>query len=237
MSKIIIANWKMNPQTYAEAEQLVFSVIKIVEKQKNIKVVLCLPFVWLTDLSHKYKNDISFGAQDVFWEDKGAYTGEISSQMLSSSGVEYVIIGHSERRWKIGETDETVNKKIKAALRNDLIPILAVGERNKGDNRGEILSYQLKTDLEGVDWSKVIIAYEPVWAIGTGNAETPQHAVEAVQIIKGVAGKIPVLYGGSVDSKNVVNFISRPEIDGALVGGASVDKEEFKKIIEIASNV
>jgi len=236
MNKIIIANWKMNPQTYAEAEQLMFSVIEAIKKQKNIKVVLCPPFVWLTDLSHKYKNDISFGAQDVFWEDSGPYTGEISAQMLFSSGVDYVIIGHSERR-ALGETDEMINKKLKTALRNGLTPILAIGEKNKGDDRGEILTSQLKIDLEGVDSKKVIIAYEPVWAIGTGDAETPEHTLEAVEIIKKTVGNTPVLYGGSVDSKNVRDFVSKPEIAGILVGGASVDKEEFKKIIEIASSL
>ena len=233
--KIVIANWKMHPQNYAEAEQLAFSAIETVKEQKNAKVILCPPFVWLTDLSHKYKNDVSFGAQDVFWEDRGAYTGEISPQMLSSSGVKYVIVGHSERR-TLGETDEMINKKLKAALRNGLIPVLAVGEKDKGNGREEILSLQLKTDLDGVDSGNLIIAYEPVWAIGTGEAETPEHTVEGVGIIKKIAGDIPILYGGSVDSRNAGDFVSRPEIAGVLVGGASVDKGEFKKIIDIVSN-
>lgn len=237
MNKIIVANWKMNPQTFTEAVELTFSVIETVKEQKNIEVILCPPFVWLTDLSHKYKNDISFGAQDVFWEDNGAYTGEISPQMLSSSGVKYVIVGHSERRWFMGETDEMINKKLKAGIRNGLLPILAVGEKNKGDDREEILASQLNADLDGVDPSRVIIAYEPVWAIGTGEAETPEHALEAVEIIKRVAGDIPVLYGGSVDSQNVGDFVSKPKIAGVLVGGASIDKGEFKKIMDIVSNV
>ena len=234
MSKVVVANWKMNPQTYAEAEQLMFSLIGTAKGQ-NTKVIICPPFVWLTDLSHKYKNEISFGAQDIFWEDSGAYTGEISPKMLFSSGVEYVIVGHSERR-ALGETDETANKKMKAALSGGLIPILAVGENDKSDNREEILFSQLKTGLDGVDSSKIIIAYEPVWAIGPGEAETPEHAVEAVGMIKKIVGDIPVLYGGSVDSKNVSDFVSRPEIGGVLVGGASIDKEEIKKIIEITLN-
>lgn len=234
MGKIIVANWKMNPQTYAEAVELTFSVIKMVEKRKNAKIVLCPPFVWLTDLSHKYKNDISFSAQDVFWEDSGAYTGEISPQMLSSSGVEYVIIGHSERR-ALGETDEMINKKIKAVLKNSLIPVLAVGERSKGDDRKKVITEQLEKALSGVGDFSGFIAYEPVWAIGTGEAETPEHTIEAVKIIKSVVGDMPVLYGGSVDSKNIGDFISKPEISGVLVGGASLDKEEFSKILEIAS--
>ncbi|MEK7659460.1 MAG: triose-phosphate isomerase [Patescibacteria group bacterium] len=233
--KIAVANWKMNPQTFREAEELLFSIIETVKEQKSTKVILCPPFVWLTDLSHKYKNDISFGAQDVFWEDSGAYTGEISPKMLSSSGVEYVIIGHSERR-ALGETDEMINKKLKAALRNGLTPILAVGEKKKSDNRKEILSSQLDVDLKGIDSSKIIIVYEPVWAIGTGDAETPEHTIEAVKIIKSVVGDAPVLYGGSIDSKNVADFISKPEIGGVLVGGASVDQKEFKKIMEIVSS-
>ncbi len=234
--KIIVANWKMNPQTYIEAEQLMFSVMETVKEQKNTKVILCPPFVWLTDLSHKHKNDISFGAQDIFWEDSGAYTGEISPQMLSSSGVEYVIIGHSERR-ALGETDEMINKKLKAALRNGLTPILAVGEKNKGDDREEVLTSRLKADLDGVDSGKLIIAYEPVWAIGMGDAETPEHTLEAVEIIKRTARNVPILYGGSIDSQNVGDFISKSKIAGVLVGGVSINKEEFKKIIEIAYNV
>jgi len=226
----------MNPQTYAEAEELLFSVKESVQKMGVVKIILCPPFVWLTDLSHKHKNGISFGAQDVFWEDSGAYTGEISPQMLLSSGVEYVIIGHSERR-ALGETDEMINKKLKAALRGNLTPILAVGERNKSDDRDEILASQLTVDLDGLDSSKIIIAYEPVWAIGTGDAETPEHTLDAVEIIKRVTGDVLVLYGGSVDSKNIASFVSQSEIAGVLVGGASVDKEEFRKIIEIVSNV
>lgn len=233
--KIIVANWKMNPQTFAEAEQLMFSVIETVKEQKNIEVILCPPFVWLTDLSHKHKNDISFGAQDVFWEDEGAYTGEISPQMLSSSGVEYVIIGHSERR-ALGETDEIINKKLKAVLRNGLIPILAVGEKSKGDDRKKVITEQLEKALNGVSDFSGLIAYEPVWAVGTGDTETPEHTIEAVKIIKSVVSDAPVLYGGSVDFKNVGDFISNPEVAGVLVGGASVDKEEFVKIMEIVSS-
>lgn len=227
VKKIIVANWKMNPRTLKEAEDLC---------RASAGAIICPPFVYLEALS-KIASDVSLGAQDCHWEDEGAFTGEVSPKMLKNLGVKYVIVGHSERRWIFGETDEMINKKLKAVLRNEMMPILAVGEKNKGDDRKEILTFQLKTDLDGVDPAKIIIAYEPVWAIGAGEAETPEQAIEAVKIIKSVISERPVLYGGSVDSKNVGDFISRPEIAGVLVGGASVDKEEFKKIIEIVLNV
>ncbi|MEK7537139.1 MAG: triose-phosphate isomerase [Patescibacteria group bacterium] len=225
--KIIVANWKMNPQMLPEAEDL-FRV--------SGNAIVCPPFVYIEALS-KIDSEAVLGAQDCHWEDEGAFTGEVSAKMLKNLGVRYVIIGHSERRWIFGETDEIINKKLEAVLRNDLTPILAVGERNKSDKREEILTSQLKADLDGVDSAKIIIAYEPVWAIGSGDAETPEHTIEAVKIIKSVVGDAPVLYGGSVDPRNVGDFISKPEIAGVLIGGASVDKEEFRKIMEIVSNV
>jgi len=189
------------------------------------------------------------GAQDIFWEESGAYTGEISPTMLKSLWVRYVIIGHSERRWKLGETNEVINKKMRAALKNGITPILAVGEKEKGDSVEKFLEDQLSTGLDGLseeDISKIIIAYEPVWSIGTGNADDPEDTVKAVGIIKEIigkivgkeiAGKIPVLYGGSVNSKNVADFLSKPEIGGALVGGASLDKEEFLKVLNIVEKL
>lgn len=227
MKKIVVANWKMHPNTLAEAEDLL---------RASIGAIVCPPFVYLEALS-KIDLGTVLGAQNCHWEDEGAFTGEVSPKMLKNLGVKYVIVGHSERRWKMGETDEMINKKLEAVLKNEMTPILGIGERNKNDNRKEILTAQLNTDLEGIDPVRIIIAYEPVWAIGTGDAETPEHAIEAVGIIKGVVGDAPILYGGSVDSKNVGYFISRPEIAGVLAGGASVDKEEFEKIIKIASNV
>src|SRR5258708_1060857 len=128
MQKILVANWKMNPQTYAEAERLLRAVLPAIKKNKNVDVVLCPPFPWLTDFSHKDAKLVAFGAQDVFWEDKGHYTGEVSLAMLKSSSVEYVIVGHSERRKYLNETDEMINKKLKAVLRRKLSPILCVGE-------------------------------------------------------------------------------------------------------------
>lgn len=223
MNKIIVANWKMNPQTLSEAEDLFRS---------SGNTIVCPPFIYLEPLS-KIESGAILGAQDCHWEDEGAFTGETSPVMLKNIGVKYVIIGHSERRWKMGETDKVINKKLKAAVRNGITPVLAVGEKNKGDNSKEVLTSQLKTDLNGIDSSKIIIAYEPVWAIGTGDAETPEHTLEAVEIIKKITGDVPVLYGGSVDSKNIDGFVSKSEIAGVLVGGASTNKDEFKKIIDI----
>ena len=225
MKKIIIANWKMSPQTLSEAEDLF---------RASGGAIVCPPFVYLEPLS-KIGSGAILGAQNCHFEDEGQFTGEVSAGMLKNLGVQYVIIGHSERR-ALGETDEMINKKLKASVRNGLASILAVGEKNKGDDREEILKSQLAADLNGIDPSKVIIAYEPVWAIGSGDSETPEHTLEAAEIIKKVAGDIPFLYGGSIDSKNVGDFVSRPEIAGVLVGGASLDKEEIKKIIEISLN-
>lgn len=221
--KIAVANWKMHPNTLVEAEDLF---------RASRNAIVCPPFVYIEALS-KIDSGAVLGAQDCHFEDEGAFTGEVSPKMLNNLGVKYVIVGHSERRWSIGETDEMINKKLKAVLRNKMTPILAIGERNKNDNRMEILTAQLNADLKGIDSAGIIIAYEPVWAIGTGDAEIPEHAIEAVKIIKSVIGDAPVLYGGSIDSKNIRDFISSPEIAGVLVGGASVDKEEFKKIMEI----
>lgn len=226
MKKIIIANWKMNPQTLPEAEDLF---------RLSAGAIVCPPFVYIEALSKL--TEAVLGAQDCHWEDEGASTGEVSAKMLKNLGVKYVIVGHSERRWILGETDEMINKKLEAALRNDLIPVLAIGERSKDDDRKKIITEQLEKALSGVSDFSGLIAYEPVWAIGTGDAETPEHAIEAVKIIKSVVGDALVLYGGSVDSRNVGDFISKSEIAGVLIGGASIDKKEFKKIMEIALNI
>ena len=289
MKKLIVANWKMNPDRFSKAELLVNAVQKKVALEKNVKIVLCLPYPWLTDISHKKYKGLNFGAQNVFWENKGAYTGEVSPTMLKSSGVEYVIIGHSERR-KLGETDEMINKKIKATLKADLKPILCVGEpiergltrtssfdatqdrRGLTRNKKSAKSYvrkQLENDLRGVGFlsnkkslrrsarsdsetrrafslreSALVIAYEPVWAISTNknsNADTPENALEMIKFIKQFCysqfaiRNLPVLYGGSVTSQNAKSFLQYKEIDGALVGGASLKAEEFNKIIKKVS--
>ena len=229
----------MNPQTYAEAERLLESVLKRTKKIKNAELVVCPPFVWLTDISHKYNKEISFGAQDVFWGDAGAYTGEVSPKMLLSSGVKYVIVGHSERR-TLCETDEMINKKAKAALRAGLKVVLCVGEpwsvRKKGLAAAKkFVKNQLQKDLAGI--KSLIIAYDPVWAIGTNRADKPEDAVEMARFIKkslviSHKSKVRVLYGGSVNPRNARAFLSPKEIDGALVGKASLNAADFQKIIE-----
>ena len=251
MKKIIAANWKMNPGSAKEAEEIVKFLAKNYT-EKNVQLILFPPFVYFCRLRDELDNDadkFDWGAQDIFWEESGAYTGEISSAMLKSFWVQYVIIGHSERRWKLGETDEIINKKIKTALENGITPILAVGEKEKGDSVEKFLEDQLCKGLEDLDEkqiSKIIIAYEPVWAIGTGSADNPEDTIKAVRIIKDIIGKmvgkeitdkIPVLYGGSVTSENARDFLSEKEINGALVGGASLNKEEFLKILNIAEKL
>lgn len=243
----------MNPATYEEAEALAKAVAE--KPSENAEVVLCPPFVWLTDLSHKAWKGIKFGAQDVFWEEKGAFTGEVSSAMLKNSKVEYVIIGHSERRKNVGETDEMVNKKVKAALQAGLKVILCVGESAEVRKGGieaakEFVGNQLKEDLKDIPNSQfsirdsVVIAYEPIWAISGGDpthaADDPKNAVEMIVFIKSLLATcyslpaVPVLYGGSVNGSNAKAFLGEKEIDGALVGGASLKPEEFAKIVEAA---
>jgi triosephosphate isomerase (TIM) len=247
MRKLIVANWKMNPASYKEADTLVQRVSKYAGKIKSVDVVLCPPFTWLTDLSHGATKGILWGAQDVFWEEKGAFTGEVSPVMLKNSNVKYVIIGHSERRKWLGETDEMVNKKVLAALKGGLRVILCVGEplsvRKKGFSTAKkFVKNQLIKDLRGVRAS-LVIAYEPIWAISGGKyghpTDDPKDSAEMARFIRSVVmGQLPrvvVIYGGSVNSKNAKSFLQYKEIDGALVGGASLDAKEFNKIINTVS--
>ncbi len=225
------------PLTQKEANDLL-SVIST-----DNSVIIFPPFVYLSEIAGlKDKTKIKLGAQDVFYKNKGAYTGEISPKILKNLGVDYVIIGHSERRRYFGETDEIINKKIRAALKNKLKVILCVGEdlsiRKKGQKAVEqFIGNQLKDDLKNVPRNSALIAaYEPIWAIGTGHNDTPADAVKISRFIKQLITKnyklkTMVLYGGSVDGKNIIKFINHPEIDGALIGHASVDKKEVKKII------
>lgn len=246
MKKLIIANWKMNPQTLAEAGEFFNSIKKGIKDAENVEVVICPPFVYLPNLKLKIKN-LKLGAQDCFWENQGAYTGEISPLMLKNLGVEYVIVGHSERRNYLGETDEMIAKKIKSAFENNLIPILCVGEtleqRKKGFQK-KVVQEQLRQDLEEISKLKtknLIVAYEPVWAIGTGNFCPPKEAIKMHQFIRNFLNtkykilNTKVIYGGSVDSKNIAGYIKYPAIDGALVGGASIKIKEFEKIINEVS--
>jgi len=228
MKYLIVANWKMNPQTIAEAKRLFNSVKEGIKNIKNVEIVICPPFVYLSALKSEitgFSSAISFGGQSCFWEEKGAFTGEVSPKMLKDVGCRYVIIGHSERRRYQKETDEMVNKKIKAALKNDLKPILCV----------ETVS-QVKKGLKGIlgeDLKNIVIAYEPVFAIGTGKPCSPEKAEKMRKAIKSAINTdLPILYGGSVNSQNARDYIEKAGFQGLLVGGASLNPEEFIKIVK-----
>jgi len=248
--KLIVGNWKMNPNSLVEARRLFNSVAKAAKRFQNVDVVLCPPFPYLAAL--RPAPSALLGAQDVFWEEKGAFTGEISPRMLKSSEVSYVIIGHSERRRHLGETDEMINKKVLAALKNGLRVILCVGETLSEKRRGQtkaVLRRQLQHDLASLRLaalkpSALIIAYEPIWAIGTGVPETPFSANEASRFIRKATGRIispkvakniRILYGGSTNSRNIFGYLIMPELSGALVGGASLDAKDFTRMLEIAN--
>ncbi|MEL7035379.1 MAG: triose-phosphate isomerase [Cyanobacteria bacterium J06592_8] len=235
--KIIAGNWKMF-KTQAEAQEFLQEFIaKLEETPDEREVLLCVPFTALWVMSKSlHGSRIKLGAQNVHWEDSGAYTGEISGPMLVESGVRYVVIGHSERREYFGETDETVNRRLKAAQRHGLTPILCVGEskqqRDAGETEAHIFS-QLEDDLVDIDQNNLVIAYEPIWAIGTG--ETCE-ATEANRVIGLIRGKlknpnVSIQYGGSVKPDNIDVVMAQPEIDGALVGGASLKPESFARIV------
>lgn len=245
--KIIIANWKMNPSSSEEALRLARGL----NNQKlpnNVELIIAPPFIYLELLQKNLKKGIKLAAQNVSWGERGAYTGEISGVMLKNIGCDYVIIGHSERRYKIGETDEIINLKLKAAFRVGLIPILAVGEREQNDDIVKVLNSQIAKALLGIDppeIGRLIIAYEPVWAIGTGLSDSPDHALSATLLIRKIVGNLytrdwasdlPVIYGGSVTSENAADFISQAGISGALVGGSSLEIDDFLKIIKAADS-
>jgi triosephosphate isomerase len=245
----IAGNWKMNT-TATEAEKLVLEMLDKLDGIKGVEKALCPPFISLVALNMMLQNaSIKLGAQNMYFEVEGAYTGEISPIMLCEL-CEFVILGHSERRWYFGETDEIVNKKVKAALASKLQPILCVGERLAENEAGEtedVINKQVTGALQGIEpVSTLVIAYEPVWAIGTGKAASGEQAVATIRFIrdvlaklwnKSVAQNVRILYGGSVNSKNIAEFISRPEIDGALVGGASLKREEFVSIVEQTAEI
>jgi triosephosphate isomerase len=244
--KIVIANWKMNPISEKEAERLFISTSKSISGLKKTEVVACVPFVYLQKL-RKLAKKIKLGAQNIFYGESGAYTGEISAEMVYDAGVRHVILGHSERR-TMGETNEEVNKKIRSALAGGLAPILCVGEKERDENHEylNLIKTQVEECLRGVSKisiSKVIIAYEPIWAIGKNAVReaTPAEFLEMKILIKkvlsdmfGVKTKISrIIYGGSVDEKNAADFVKLGEADGFLVGRASLDPGKFSKIISI----
>ena len=243
---IIAGNWKMN-NTIAETKALVKDLIPLV-KDAKCDVVICTPY---TDLAAAVEatagTNIKVGAENVHWAEKGAFTGEISAKMLVELGVEYVIIGHSERRQYFGETDETVNMRVKAALAAGLKPIICVGElleeRESGKTE-EVVTRQTRAAFKDIDKSEldnIVIAYEPVWAIGTGKTATAQDANDTIKVIRDTMAelycpkcaeeKVRIQYGGSMNPKNASELMAMPEIDGGLIGGASLKAEDFSKVV------
>ena len=243
MKPLIIANWKCNPETLKEAEKLFSDTEKNLRNIRGAEVVVCPPFVFFQK-SRVFK----LGAQNCFWENKGAYTGEVSPSMARDTGCEYVIIGHSERRKHFKEDNKTVNKKMRAALKAGLRPIMCVGETQEERAKGEvkkIIENEIKLGLADISANKLsnntVIAYEPIWAIGSGIPCDPEEAqkmkiliMKTILDIYGpkVAEKVPVLYGGSVKSDNAEDYVKKSGLNGLLVGGASLDAEEFAKIVE-----
>jgi len=246
---MIAGNWKMNA-TLGEAIALVNEMRQELDRIDNVDRVICPPFISLAAVRELIKgSSVKLGAQNIYFEEKGAYTGEVSPLMLADL-CEFVIIGHSERRQYFNETGEIVNKKIRAALKVGLKPILCVGEKleeNEAGRTEEIVSGQVKASLAGINYPDgLIIAYEPIWAIGTGRAATGKQANETIGLIRHniaelyserAAGDVRILYGGSVAPANATEFISQSEIDGALVGGASLKADQFLSIVKQAAEI
>lgn len=251
MKKYIISNWKMLPKTTAEAREILSRADAFLEglaDRIEPSLIYCPPFVFLDEVqamleqSHML-HDAELGAQDIAATDEGAMTGEVSGPQLNASGVRYVIVGHSERRWKLGEENAVVNEKLKAVLRNGLVPIVCVGEKTReGDWKGW-LSAQLRAtfkDIEAADVRRVLVAYEPVWAISTtpgAKPDTPQSAGESIELIRTLlsdemgVSDATVLYGGSVKPDNAAVFLGADGIDGVLIGGASVRPDDYVGIL------
>ncbi len=246
---MIAGNWKMNT-TVAEAVALVREMKPQLESLNNVDRLICPPFVSLSAVAELLKGSaIKLGAQNVYFEDKGAYTGEISPLMLKGI-CQYVIVGHSERRQYFHEDGEIINKKIKAAARTGLKPILCVGENqaeNESGKTGEVVSRQLRSALSGVNEAAgLVVAYEPIWAIGSGRAASGQQANDTIALIRSnlaslygasIADELRILYGGSVKPDNVAEYMGQREIDGALVGGASLRADQFVSITRGASEL
>ena len=253
MRKIIIAgNWKMY-KTLKEGEDLTVALKRELYDVENVDIVVCPPYTLLAYIADALEtSNILVGAQDIYWQDEGAFTGEVSGKMIKDTGCKYVIIGHSERRQFFGETNETVNKKIKAALKYELTPIVCVGETLTQREAGKtfaVLDEHVKGAFSGLteeEAEKAIIAYEPVWAIGTGKTATPDQAQEVHKYIRGLINKlfsedlanfIRIQYGGSVKPENTLELMKQPDVDGALVGGASLQVASFASIVKKASEV
>lgn len=244
---LMAGNWKMHKLT-GEARELVNGLNRsLAGVDGSVGVLVCPPFTALVEVASALKGTkIKLGAQNMHWEEKGAFTGEVTAAMLKDVGCDYVIVGHSERRHIFGETDENVNRKANAALNAGLKPIVCVGETEKQEEDGETEAVVSRQVIEGLDgltskqMTDIVIAYEPVWAIGTGKNATPDQAQEVHALIRGIiarefdestAEKLPILYGGSVKPANALELMSQDDIDGALVGGASLDADSFAEIV------
>jgi len=246
---IVAANWKMHT-TVRTAAELCQALRRSIDGVKGVEKVICPPFVFLALAREALAGStIKVGAQNVFWEEKGAFTGEVSPPMLADL-CQYVIIGHSERRKYFGETDETVNRRLRAALAHGLLPIFCIGEtaeERQGGRTEEVLLRQVRGGLADIEIaSGFVVAYEPVWAIGTGVPATGEMANETIALIRReltalygseVAEAARIQYGGSVDGANIAEFMAQPEIDGALVGGASLKSDVFTAIVEAAASL
>jgi triosephosphate isomerase (TIM) len=250
---LVAANWKMNPNDAGDALDLVRGVLSVARGHADrVEVAIFPPFPWLLGVSEVIaESGVKLGAQDCFWELSGAYTGEVSPAMLKG-WCEWVIIGHSERRIHLGETDEMVSKKTAAALGCELSVIMCVGELADHYDAGtsdQVVSAQVKAGLANCsadDSARLVIAYEPVWAIGSGKSADPEHAYKTMRLIRRVVGemigagaarKVRILYGGSVNSGNVESYVELPLCDGVLVGGASLDAAEFAHIVKVTAEV
>ncbi|MEG1394731.1 MAG: triose-phosphate isomerase [Clostridia bacterium] len=244
---IIAGNWKMN-NTMAQTKALLTDLIPLVA-DAQAEVVVCVPYTSIAAAAELTKGtNIKLGAENVHWAEKGAFTGEISADMLLELGVEYVVVGHSERRQYFGETDQTVNARVKTALAKNLKPIICVGEtlaEREGNKVEEVLVRQTTEALKDVDKSQIenfVIAYEPVWAIGTGKTATAQEANDTIAIIRNTVaklfckecaeGKLRIQYGGSMSPKNASELMAMPQIDGGLIGGASLKAVDFSQVVK-----
>ncbi|MBO6587144.1 MAG: triose-phosphate isomerase [Gracilimonas sp.] len=250
---LIAGNWKMNCGPYDAAELLEGLKEKKAEVDENVDVLVCPPFVSIgMAVNYLHDTDIQVGAQNLHFEENGAYTGEVSGSMIAESGCNYVIIGHSERRQYFGETDKTVNKRSHKALEHKLAPIICVGEsldQRKSGEHYDLVKNQVTAalfDISEEDVLDVVIAYEPIWAIGTGETASPEQAQEMHEHIRKViaelysedtADRINILYGGSMKPANTKELLNQPDVDGGLIGGASLDAESFSEIITIAEEL
>ena len=247
---LIVGNWKMNPDAPGRAALLAHSIERSLSRIRNVEVVIAPPFPFLLPIAAVVKR-AKLGAQNVFWEDTGAYTGEVSWHQLKHLKIGHVIVGHSERKLFLGETDEMIHKKVRVLLENNMTPIVCVGERERhGDDIPEIVGMQLKNAIADIKKGlikKLVIAYEPIWAISTmpnARPDTPASAFRAAiyirKVISDICGRaigdgVRIIYGGSVNAKNISGFLNEGHMQGALVGGVSLDATQFTEIVKIAS--